>query len=518
MFSSFNKRALCSLLCVILSASLFLLPAAASIKPNYSTYEYGEAYKTSVYYERLLEAKSKLTGDHRYDVILVALSQVGYHEGDSDADMDGWNLGGSNNYVEYNRLFTKLEGNWGYAWCAAFVSWCQFQAGIPAEIDCSEISCPRMINEILKPQNLYKTRESGYVPLIGDLIYFKNASSSAVSTHVGLVIGVSDGYVYTVEGNGGEKVARHKYSINDSYIVGYGALKYETREGTDYSVFSLKEDESKPGKYTVTADSLNVRAGAGTSFSILGTLKGGDEVEVLKFNENWGKIDFGGREGWISASYLLSNDMKVSTIYYNVGEGKMQLTQQRKFPGEDAVITEQVPTLTGHSFAGWARKYGGEVLYKSGDSYTADEDIKLYAVYAPDILKVTFADFDGSILAEIECAYGTAVEVPDGLTPKRESDGEYVYEFAGWDVEPTKYLKRETTYTATYTSRELTAEEKEQYIAAQATEEITEPAAKGCASVTTTPAFIIVLAVAFYTSKSLIKLFKVCGARGRASD
>ena len=498
MFSSYYKKALCALLCLLTLSPLFSLNAAASIKPNYSTYEYGDAYKTSVYYERLLEARAGLTGDHRYDVILVALSQIGYHEGDSDADMDGWNLGGSNNYVEYNRLFTKLEGNWGYAWCAAFVSWCQFQAGVPAEIDCSEISCPRMINEILKPQELYVTRESGYVPLIGDLIYFKNATSSAVSTHVGLVIGLRDGCVYTVEGNGGDRVARHKYALDDSYIVGYGALKYETKDGTDYSVFSLEDDLAKPGKYTVTAESLNVRAGAGTSYSVIGTLKQGDEVEVQKFNENWGRIDFGGKEGWISASYLRSSDSNVFTIYYNVGEGKMELTQQRKFPNGDTIITDQVPTLKGHTFVGWARKYGGEVLYRAGDAYTANEDVKLYAVWEPDMLKVTFADFDGSILAEIECAYGTAVTVPDGLDLTRESDGEFAYEFAGWDVEPTKYLKRDTTYTATYTSRELTAEEREQYVAAQATEEITEPTADGgCgAMLTLFPAILTLISTA----------------------
>ena len=479
MFSSFNKRALCLLLCSVVLTSLFVLPAAASIKPNYAAYEYGDAYKTSVYYERLLEAKSKLTGDHRYDVILVALSQVGYHEGDSDADMDGWNLGGSGNFVEYNRLFTKLDGIWGYAWCAAFVSWCQYQAGVPAEIDCSEVSCPRMINEILKPQDLYKTRESGYIPTIGDLIYFKNATSTAVSTHVGLVIGVRDGCVYTVEGNGGERVARHKYALDDSYIVGYGALKYETKEGTDYSVFSLAEDESKPGKYTVTADSLNVRAGAGTSFSILGTLKHGDEVEVLKFNENWGKIDFWGKEGWISASYLRSGDMKVSTIYYNVGEGKMKLTQQRKFPDSDATITDEIPTLEGNTFLGWATKKGGEVVYTSGAAYTADEDVTLYAVWDPIMLTVTFADHDGSVLKAVEYPYGAKVEAPADLNPTRESDGTYAYEFAGWDEKLTWYLKKDVTYTATYTARELTAEEKEQYLAAQATEELTEPAAEG---------------------------------------
>lgn len=494
MFSSLIKRAGCAVAALTLMLSLFVLPSAASIKPDYASYKYGDAYQTSVYYERLLEAKAKLTGDHRYDVITVALSQVGYHEGDSDADMDGWNLGGSENYVEYNRLFCKLEGNWGYAWCAAFVSWCQFQAGIPAEIDCSEISCPRMINEILKPQGLYKTRESGYTPIIGDLIYFKNATSNAVSTHVGLVIGVRDGYVYTVEGNGGERVARHKYSINDSYIVGYGALKYETKEGTDYSVFSLEEDSAKPGKFVVTADSLNVRAGAGTSFSVLGTLKHDDEVEVLKFNENWGKIDFNGKEGWISASYLRSSDTNVFTIYYKVGEGKMKLTQQRIFPDKETVITNEIPTLEGNTFLGWATEKGGEVVYTAGASYTADKDATLYAVWDPMILKVTFADYDGSVLKTVEYPYGSKVEEPKDIIPTRESDGEHAYEFAGWDEKMTWYIKRDMTYTATYTTRELTAEEKEQYVAAQATEALTEaPVESGCgASVVFLPLILLI--------------------------
>lgn len=492
MFSSYNKI-ICAIITFALLLSLFALPSSASIKPNYEAYEYSDAYKSSNYYEQLLEAKSKLTGDHRHDVILIALSQIGYHEGDSDADMDGWNLGGSENFVEYNRLFCKLEGIWGYAWCAAFVSWCQFQAGIPAEIDCSEISCPRMINEILLPQNLYVTRDSGYIPLTGDLIYFKSASSNAVSSHVGLVIGVRDGYVYTVEGNGGDCVARHKYAIDDSYIVGYGVLKYEQKGNVDYSSFTL-EDDINPGEYIVTADSLNVRAGAGTSFSILGTLSKGDKVEVLKFNENWGKIDFGGREGWISISYIRSAANVIYTVYYKVGEGSFTLTQQRKFPGKEMTVTEETPTLKGHSFLGWGLKYKGEVLYKPGDKYTADEDLKLYAIWEPDLLKVTFADFDGSILAEIDVPYGSAVTLPEGLKPTRESDGEYAYEFAGWDTELTKYLKRDTTYTATYTSRELTAEEKEQYVAAAATEAPTEATeAGGCGATVAALPLILLL-------------------------
>lgn len=496
------------LIFTVLFSSVFLFPlkTSASIKPNYSAYEYGAAYKTSNYYEQLLKAKEKLTGDHRYDVITIALSQLGYHEGDSDADMDGWNLGGSNNYVEYNRLFCKLEGIWGYAWCAAFVSWCQYQAGIPADIDCSEVSCPRMINEILKPQNLYRTRESGYIPLPGDLIYFKSASSNAISTHVGIVIGVRDGFVFTVEGNGGDVVARHKYFLDDSYIVGYGALKYETKEGTDYSVFSLEDDTANPGKFFVTADSLNVRSGPGTSHSILGTLKKDDEVEVLKFNENWGRIDFGGKEGWISASYLRSSERNVYTIYYNVGEGKFPIELQRKFPDATLTICEDIPTQEGHNFIGWATEKNGSAVFLPGDYYKSNADATFYAVWEPIILTVTFLDYDGSVLKTVEYPYGSKVEAPEGLTPTRENDGENAYEFAGWDADLTHYIKRDMTYTATYNSRPLTDEEKAPAITASATEEITTESVTeaGCGTAVLSPVFIIVLAGALGMAKKRV--------------
>ncbi len=487
------------------------LPAYASIKPNYSAYEYGDAYKMSNYYEQLLQAKQKLTGDHRHDLLTIALSQLGYHEGDSEEDMDGWNLDGSNNFVEYNRLFCKLDGIWGYAWCAAFVSWCQFQAGIPAEIDCSEVSCPRMINEILKPQDLYKTSSSGYIPLPGDLIYFKTASSGAVSTHVGIVIGVKDGYVYTVEGNANGNVGRHKYALTDSYVVGYGALKYETKEGTDYSIFSLVDDDYKPGKYTITADSLNVRSSPDSTSTVLGVLKNGEEVNITEFSDGWGKFDYKGKEGWVSASYIRDASIVIYTVEYKVGEGSFSVKQQRKRPGVDLIITEEIPKQTGHTFLGWSDKLGGEVLYKPGDKFTADASQKLHAVWDPDTVIISFADHDGSILATVEYDYGTRVYAPEGLTPARECDGEFAYEFTGWDVELSRYIKRDTTYTATYSARELTAEEKEAYLASQTTEPAIEAQAteaqndsgteKGCGGmIAILPAALIVF-TAFYIIK-----------------
>ena len=99
-----------------------ILPAGA-VKP---VYEFGGEYQSSPYYNNLLSYE--LTGDGRYDALAVAFTQLGYHEGDSDAEMNGENGSGSRNFVEYNRMYGKLdngEGNgmsYGYSWCAAFVS------------------------------------------------------------------------------------------------------------------------------------------------------------------------------------------------------------------------------------------------------------------------------------------------------------------------------------------------------------------------------------------------------------
>ena len=44
--------------------------------------------------------------------------------------------------------------------------------------------------------------------------------------HVGAVMLVRDGTVYTIEGNSGGKVAVHSYSRNDACVMGYGLLNW----------------------------------------------------------------------------------------------------------------------------------------------------------------------------------------------------------------------------------------------------------------------------------------------------
>ena len=102
------------------------------------TYEVSSDYKKSKYYDNL--SRLTLTGNQRSDVVRVALTQLGYHEGNSDKDFAGGNTQGSRNFVEYNRYHGRYDNNegngvsYGYYWCASFATWCAVQAGIPESI------------------------------------------------------------------------------------------------------------------------------------------------------------------------------------------------------------------------------------------------------------------------------------------------------------------------------------------------------------------------------------------------
>ena len=62
---------------------------------------------------------------------------------------------------------------------------------------------------------------------------------------------------------------------------------------------------SKTG--TVNAVSLNVRSGAGTSYSKIGALTKGTKVTILKTSGTWMQVKAGSITGWVSAEYIKVN-------------------------------------------------------------------------------------------------------------------------------------------------------------------------------------------------------------------
>ena len=65
--------------------------------------------------------------------------------------------------------------------------------------------------------------DASYVPAPGDLIFFDWGHDGSIN-HVGIVTSVSDGKVYTIEGNSTDMVRRNDYSLNSSSIYGYGVV------------------------------------------------------------------------------------------------------------------------------------------------------------------------------------------------------------------------------------------------------------------------------------------------------
>lgn len=76
------------------------------------------------------------------------------------------------------------------------------------------------------------------------------------------------------------------------------------------TVFSLTTFATDYYKATTT---LNVRSGAGTSYSVLFSINKGDEVEIISQDNNWYEIKYKEKTGYASSKYLKFSRTEIST-------------------------------------------------------------------------------------------------------------------------------------------------------------------------------------------------------------
>lgn len=186
------------------------------------TYDVSSAYRNGAYYQKLLDVK--LTGNQAKDIVNVALSQVGYHEGSSGSDLSG-NSSSSANYTEYGRWFGQQSN-----WCAIFISWCANQAGISTSVVKKNAVASGNSCQFGEKKYSFGSRN----PQPGDILYVQNDSDSSVD-HVGLVYKVDDTYIYAVEGNFGNKVGTIKYYKDTGRQTYYSSTKILFYGVPDYS-------------------------------------------------------------------------------------------------------------------------------------------------------------------------------------------------------------------------------------------------------------------------------------------
>ncbi len=234
-----------------------------------------ESYRSGIYYKNLISLPD--TRDSRTDVLAVALSQLGYTEGNENGAFSGTIAGGTGNYTEYNYNMGSFGSGYGgaeYPWCASFVSFCLLQSGCHTQSSISdwcrknegdpehiwrEVSCNKWATQLRTCGYFENSVHFGgsYEPIPGDLIFF--TSNGVTESHIGFVLYVNGPTVYTVEGNtssaqgletNGGGVYVKSYSLSSSYIRGYGLLPYTANN----SVCKIDYSGEKPteGLYVAT--------------------------------------------------------------------------------------------------------------------------------------------------------------------------------------------------------------------------------------------------------------------------
>ena len=442
-----------------ISAAVLILAIIASTVCSALTLSYnvGNEYKNSYYHTAVTDIE--LTGDQRYDIISIALSQLGYHTGDSEAEMDGKNVGGIKGFAEYNRIYGKVDngqGNgvsYGYYWCACFVSWCLRQAGIPTSTVPSKCAS-RKILSALQDNGMYAKASSGYKPLCGDIIFFRDADSSHV-THIGFVVGVKESTVYTVEGNGNDHVTARSYSMNDPYIEGYGKVKYKTVEGMSYN-FALTTTEELYFPFT-HSEAVNVYAEPGSDNKVIFTIPPETVFDIYQVKGCWAKVNTPEGYGWCDTTDCTQviPTPAFAVKYYLCG-GVGGNLDQISYEGEQITLCKTAPVRTGYTFKGWAESPDGEVKYQPGDTYSGkngDSLKELFAIWQADTYNLKYTDENGNTVAEYTVEHGD--KIPSAKAPEKPSDDTYRYKFTGWSPAVAPVALGDAVFTPAYKAEKL---------------------------------------------------------------
>jgi L,D-peptidoglycan transpeptidase YkuD (ErfK/YbiS/YcfS/YnhG family) len=87
------------------------------------------------------------------------------------------------------------------------------------------------------------------------------------------------------------------YKINYNGRTGYVSSDY-------VQVSRTTTPPAESTTYTVTASTLNVRSGAGTSYAAIGSVTKGQKLSVVSKSGSWYKINYNGRTGYVSSDYV----------------------------------------------------------------------------------------------------------------------------------------------------------------------------------------------------------------------
>ena len=101
------------------------------------------------------------------------------------------------------------------------------------------------------------------------------------------------------------------YKIKYGSGYGYVSKDYVTVSSSSSNSGSSSSTTTQSGTIKVS-DALNVRSGAGTSYSVIGSLSNGANVEIVETSGSWYKIKYGSGYGYVSKDYVTINTRSIA--------------------------------------------------------------------------------------------------------------------------------------------------------------------------------------------------------------
>ena len=405
------KKLLAMLLAALLLAAV-AAPAVSALEPhgtgimcrnwltNDPDYQFSDAYKTSVWYENFTSLE--LTSNDRNNILRIAVSQLGYHEGDSAKDFDGMNKNGSSNYIEYARLLVPHYNDNAYEWCACFVNWCLNQARYDKAS--SEIGCWKWVVE-LKTMKMWQDSaayKGTYTPKPADMIFFNWNNTNTGSGHIGYVLYTTDTHVFTIEGNADNNVTVRSYALNNPCVIGYGTPPYD--EGDESTIDWSYKDGMLRGTYVVNSYSAALKKSPGGKGRIC-TVPAGSAVTLHEVVDGkFARVTYGDKEGYMDTGilWLMTPATGEDTLTFDGNGGEQAPEAAKVTVNTTYTIPEAAPTLEGDTFLGWSLiPYNAVPDYKAGDSLKLVGDTTLYAVWEKRSTELAAAMATGKLDLEV---------------------------------------------------------------------------------------------------------------------
>ena len=190
----------------------------------------------------LITVEGEVKIDYRKRFIELAYEQIGIKEGLKP-----------NGSYDNDTKFGRWYGNNGEPWCATFVSWCWYHAGLSNDLLLKYQGCSTG-KEWCEEQGIFKYKEE-YTPTTGDIVFFLSAGAG----HTGIVAHCDGEYIYTIEGNRSNRVDVWRIKLTNATITGYAVPNYPGLE--EYDDFSWIKEQQADGSYLWT----NVSSGDSTT-------------------------------------------------------------------------------------------------------------------------------------------------------------------------------------------------------------------------------------------------------------